>query len=370
MKWSWRIGRIAGIGVYIHTTFLLILIWVAWIAWQQEQTLAGTLAGLGFILLLFGCVLLHELGHALAARKYGIQTRDITLLPIGGVARLERMPDDPVQELWVALAGPAVNVAISMVLFVWLSFTVNVEALANIGMLSDSLLIRLLSVNIMLAVFNMIPAFPMDGGRVLRALLAVRMPYTRATQIASSLGQALALAFAFIGLLYYPWLMFIALFVWIGAAQEASMVQLKSAMYGIPVSRAMLTEFRTLTPDQTLADVIDMILKGSQQDFPVIEQGRVVGILMQNDMLVALAHQGQNVHVASVMRQDFETAAPNDMLQTLFIRMQDRACDCHTVPVLQDDRLLGIVTKQNIGEFLEIQAALAESKNGLSSKTA
>lgn len=369
MKWSWRVGTVTGIGVYIHATFLLIIGWVGWMAWRESRTIEGTLAGIAFVLVLFGCVLLHEFGHALTARRYGIKTRDITLLPIGGVARLERMPDDPKQELWVALAGPAVNLVIAAVLFLWLLLTVHTADLDDLSMLSGSVIIRLMTINIVLAVFNMIPAFPMDGGRVLRALLATRLPYTRATQMAASLGQSLALAFAFIGLFYEPWLIFIAFFVWIGAAQESSMVQLKESLHGIPVSRAMLTDFRTLTPDQPLSDVVELILIGSQHDFPVTEQDRVVGILMQNDLLIALTRKGIDIPVSEVMRREFKTVTPNEMLQTLFIRMQDSACNCRTVPVLQHGRLVGMVTKENVGEFLEIQAALAESK-GLGSGTA
>ena len=370
MKWSWRIGTFAGIGVYIHATFLLIIGWVALISWQESHTLVGALFGVVYILLLFGCVVLHEYGHALTARKYGIATRDITLLPIGGVARLERMPDDPRQELWVALAGPAVNILIAMMLFVWIILTIDSDAANGLEFMSDSLVARLMSVNILLAAFNMIPAFPMDGGRVVRALLATRISYTRATQIAAGLGQAVAFVFFLIGLFYQPWLMLIGLFVWIGAGQEASMVQLKSALHGIPVSRAMLTDFRVITPDNTLREVVELILTGSQQDFPVMDQDRVVGVLMQNDLLAALAQEGTNLSVADVMRLEFEVAHPHDMLHTLFVRMQDSACDCRTVPVLQDEQLVGLVTKGNIGEFLAIQAALSESKKGLSARTA
>jgi Zn-dependent protease len=246
MKWSWKLGEVAGIGVYMHMTFLLLIGWVVLSYWLQGNSVAATLVGVGFILALFGCVVLHELGHALMAKKYGIKTRDITLLPIGGVARLERIPDDPRQELWVALAGPAVNVVIAGVLLIWIYLSGGLGALQPLLMVtSGSFVERLMAVNLILVVFNMIPAFPMDGGRVLRALLAMRLEYTRATQIAASLGQAIALLFGFLGLLINPFLLFIALFVWIGAAQEASLVQMKSALAGIPVRRAMVTDFRT-----------------------------------------------------------------------------------------------------------------------------
>ncbi len=360
MKWSWKLGRFAGIEVYVHATFLLLVGWVALTHWLEGRTLAAVLSGVGFILSLFACVVLHEYGHALTARKYGIKTRDITLYPIGGVARLERMPDDPRQELWVALAGPAVNVVIAAVLFIWLSVTGGLEPLSQLSVASGSFLERLMLVNISLVLFNMIPAFPMDGGRVLRALLAMRMEYTQATQIAAFLGQGLAFLFGFIGLFTNPFLLFIAFFVWIGAAQEASMVQMKSALGGIPLSRAMLTDFRTLSPHDSLARAIELILIGSQQDFPVVDNGRVVGVLTRGDLLSAVAQRGQETLVADVMRREFQTADSFEMLETAFTRLQE--CECHTLPVTHHGQLVGLVTMDNVGELLMIQAALREAK--------
>lgn len=233
MKWSWKIGEFAGIGVYMHATFLLLIGWVALSGWLQGRTVAAAAGAVAFILALFLCVVLHEYGHALTARRYGIKTRDITLLPIGGVARLERMPDNPRHELWVALAGPAVNVAIAGALGIWLLATTSLQYISPLSMTGGSFVERLLAVNISLVLFNLIPAFPMDGGRVVRALLATRLEYTRATQIAAMLGQGITLVLGFVGLFSNPLLVFVALFVWMGAAQEASMVQMKSALGGV-----------------------------------------------------------------------------------------------------------------------------------------
>lgn len=359
MKWSWKIGEFAGIGVYMHTTFLLLLGWVALTSFLQGQTFAAALEGVAFILALFFVVVLHEYGHALTARRYGIKTRDITLLPIGGVARLERMPDDPKQELWVALAGPAVNVVIAVGLFLWLLVTNAMEPISRLGVASGSFLERLMLVNVVLVVFNMIPAFPMDGGRVVRALLAMRMEYTRATQIAAGLGQGMAFLLGFVGLFTNPLLVFTALFVWMGAAQEASVVQMKSSLGGIPVSRAMLTDFRTVSPHNTLADVVDLILSGAQQDFPVVDDGRVMGVLTRSDLIVALQRYGSGALVGDVMRRDIEIADPYEMLEVASARLQE--CGCHTMPVVRNGQLVGLVTMDNIGEFLMIQAALAKS---------
>jgi Zn-dependent protease len=360
MKWSWKIGEYAGIGVYIHATFLLIIGWVVLIHWSQG--VAMMLDGLVFVLALFGCVLLHEFGHALTAKKYGIKTRDITLLPIGGVARLERMPDDPRQELWVALAGPAVNVVIAAALFIWLQIISGFEPLSNLSMTGGSMLERLMIINIALVVFNMLPAFPMDGGRVLRALLATRMEYTRATQIAAGIGQGMAFLFGFIGLFTNPFLLFIALFVWIGAAQESSMVQIKSAVGGIPVKLAMLTDFHTLSPHDRLTRAIELILSGSQQDFPVVDDGRVVGVLTRGDLLLALAKQGKDAPVAEAMQREFQVVEAAEMLESAFVRLQ--TCACRTLPVTQNGQLVGMITMDNVGEFLMIQTALRGGKTG------
>jgi len=356
MKWSWKIGQYKGIPVYIHATFLLIIVWVVLTHWLQGQGLAGTLAGIVFVLAIFGCVVLHEFGHALMAQRYRIRTRDITLLPIGGVARLERMPDDPRQELWVALAGPAVNVAIAAVLFGWLVFSHALEPLASLTMTTGSFLERLMVVNIFLVLFNMIPAFPMDGGRVLRAVLAMRMEYARATQVAATVGQALALGFGFLGFFVNPFLIFIAFFVWIGAAQEASMAKMKSVFDGIPVRDAMITDFRTLSPQSTLREAVQLILAGSQQDFPVVDGETVVGVLTRADLLRGLAEHGESYRVGDAMDRRLEVLDAADMIAAAFERLQ--GCGCHSMPVLRDGRLAGLLTMENVGEFLMIQSAL------------
>ncbi len=220
MSWSWRIGRIAGIDVYVHFTFFLLLCRIAYQHYSVRGNFNDAIGGLVFILALFGIVVLHELGHALAARRYGIPTRDITLLPIGGVARLERMPDKPAQELVVALAGPAVNVVLAAGIFLVLALGAELIPISRAMNVGGGFLNQLLWVNIALAVFNLLPAFPMDGGRVLRALLAMRMEYVQATQVAATVGQAMAIFFVIAGLFGgNPLLMFIGLFVWLGAKQ-------------------------------------------------------------------------------------------------------------------------------------------------------
>lgn len=360
MKWSWKFGEIAGIPLYLHATFLLLLVWVAISHWLRGHGIVAALTGAGFILALFGCVLLHELGHALTARKYGIKTRDITLLPIGGLARLERMPEKPKQELWVALAGPAVNVVIAAVLYGVVRLTSGVEALGQWTIAGSPFLVQLMLVNIFLVLFNMLPAFPMDGGRVLRALLAGRMEFTRATQIAATIGQAMAFLFGLAGLFGNPFLLFIALFVWIGASQEAAMAEIKSAVAEVPVATVMLTDFHVLQMHDTLSGGINLLLGTSQQDFPVTDNGRVVGLLTRDRLLQALTESGPESRVSDAMKEDFESVGSTEMLTAAFERMQPS--ELHTLPVMQNGQLVGLLTLDNLAEFFMVQSALRGAK--------
>ncbi len=356
MRWSWKLGRLADIDVKVHATFLLLLAWVGLSQWLAGRGIAGVVSGIFFILLLFGCVVLHELGHALTARRFGVGTRDIILLPIGGVARLDHIPEKPHQELAIAAAGPAVNVVIAAALGSWLTLTGTWQPMDQVSMTGSPNPQNVAVLNVFLALFNLIPAFPMDGGRMLRALLALRLEYTRATQLAASIGQGLAYVFGFLGLFTNPFLVFIALFVWIGASQEASLVEIKSVLSGIPVRRVMVTDFRTLAPTDTLERAVELTLAGSQQDFPVLDSGRVVGILTQSGMLKALTEKGRDVAVARAMQRDFQQAELSERVEPVFRRLQQG--ECRTVPVVSDGQLVGLVTMENVGEFLSIHSAL------------
>ena len=357
MKWQWKLGTFAGIDVFVHATFLLLIGWIGYSHWLQYGTIAKVVEGILFILVLFLSVVLHEYGHALTARKYGIKTRDITLYPIGGVARLERMPDKPIEELWVALMGPAVNVVIAALLFVYLFLTGGLSQVTDLTVASGSFLMRLMIVNISLVVFNLLPAFPMDGGRVLRALLAMRMDYVRATQVAASIGQGMAFLFGLAGLFGNPFLLFIAFFVWIGASQEASMVQMRNSISGIPVTNAMQTKFEVLSPADRLDRVVSLILAGSQQDFPVVEDGQFVGVLTRDDFIKALSQHGQNTPVVDVIRRNVPSVDSHEMVEMALMRLQESGAK--TLPVMHRGRFVGLVTSENITEFLMIRSALS-----------
>jgi CBS domain-containing protein len=266
------------------------------------------------------------------------------------------MPDKPWQEFWVAVAGPAVNVALAILLYGWILVSHGWIPITKLQVAQGPFVERILVANVFLVLFNLLPAFPMDGGRVLRALLATRMAYPRATQTAAAIGQGLALVFGLLGLFFDPFLLFIAFFVWIGAAQEASAVQVKDVFAGIPIRAAMQTDFRTLTTSDTLGDAVKVILDGSQHDFPVVWGDRVMGILTRSKLISGLASTGPEQRVAEAMERNFETAEPNEMLETVLRRLSVAAC--RTMPVLQDGRLIGLVTMENLGEYMMIQNAL------------
>ncbi len=356
MKWQWKLGNFAGIDVYIHATFLLLITWVGYSHWLENQNWGEVLSGVLFILALFACVILHEYGHALTARKYGIKTRDITIYPIGGVARLERMPEKPIEELWVALMGPAVNVVIAAGLFAYLFLTSNLVPMSELTIASGSFLERLMLVNVSLVLFNLIPAFPMDGGRVLRALLAMRMDYVRATQIAATIGQGMALLFGLVGLFGNASLLFIAFFIWIGASQEAGMTQMKNAISGIPVGRAMLTDYKSLSPRDTLSRMSQLILAGSQHDFPVMDNDRMVGIVTRNDFLSALTQHGESIAISAVMKKDLPEVDSYEMVEDALLRIQESGIPA--LPVTHAGQLVGMITAENISEYLMIHSAL------------
>jgi Zn-dependent protease/CBS domain-containing protein len=359
MRWSWKIGRLAGITVYMHATFLLLLAYIVIASWVEKHSPAATVVAVAFILAIFACVVLHELGHALVARRYGVRTRDIILLPIGGVARLERMPEEPLQELWVALAGPAVNVVIAAGLFVLLRALGIPSQFERLQWLSGGFLDRLMVVNLWLVAFNLIPAFPMDGGRVLRALLATRMDYAEATHIAARVGQALAFVFGFLGLFTDPFLLFIALFVWMGAEGESAMVQARTSFAGIPVQRVMLTDFRTLRPEETLAQAVDHVLAGFQHDFPVVFGDHVLGILTRADLMKALAQRGSETAVRDAMQREFPVLDSHDMLEQALPSL--RGAGVRSVPVEHDGHLVGLLDMENVAEFMMVQSALRRS---------
>jgi Zn-dependent protease/CBS domain-containing protein len=358
MKWSWRIARFAGIDVYIHITFLLLPLYFGLSAWQQNGTLQAVVEAIIFILAVFACVVFHEFGHALTARSFGIKTRDITLLPIGGVASLESMPEKPLQEILVALAGPAINVVIAVGIGLWLDFR---DEIPDINSLIDKgaspFIFQLMFVNIFLAVFNLLPAFPMDGGRVLRALLAFRLSRVRATTYAARVGQAFAIVFGVYGLMgHSPTLALIGVFIWFGAAAEANMEKMKSVMQELTTRNAMLTEFHILSSSDTLTAAIQLTLAGHQRDFPVAEGEKFIGVLTQHDLLRELLEKNPLSLVRDASLSPIGEADLHDPLGILLQRMQSG--NMLMLVVKDDSRVVGLLTLDNVIELLNFYNAL------------
>jgi len=357
MKRSLKIGSVAGIGIFLHWTFLLLIAAIFAFYYVQSQSIGAAIAGMGLIIGVFVCVILHELGHALTARRYGVGTRSITLYPIGGLARLQRIPSEPMKEFWIAVGGPAVNLVIAAILgavLVAVDGSLSPEVLRSPG---GHTLASLMWINLALAGFNLLPAFPMDGGRVLRALLALRQDYAKATQTAANVGQAMAILFGLFGLITFnPILLFIALFVYVGAQQESQQAMYRAFTEGTPVRQAMVTRFATLTVEDTLDDAVDELLAGTDHDFPVVRDGAIVGLLRRKQLIQALSSHDRDTPVGEVADQSFFTTEPGAPLDEVFRRMSETSSS--TVPVVDEGRLVGLLTLENVGELIMVSSAL------------
>lgn len=359
MKNSLLIGRLAGIRIFRHWTFLLLLSFLVFAEVRRGSSSGAVLASVGFVLALFACVVLHGLGHSLAARRFGIGTRSITLLPIGGLATLERMPEKPRQELLVALAGPAVNVVIALLLYPFLAPLGAFEGIdLSHGAVGPGFLTALFWVNVMLVVFNAIPAFPMDGGRVLRALLALRLDRPKTTAIAAGLGKLIAVGFVFYGLFNAPFMVLIGVFVYFGAHTENVAVQHGELLRDYTAGRAMLTHYLTLAPTDTVQTAADTLLAGSDQDLLVLDrEGQAVGVLTRPLLMAALRDNRLTTPVQEVMSRKFDTVDIGDSLAAVYARTlrQPNAF----FPVLKNHRLRSVIDQGNLTEFLTIRAALS-----------
>lgn len=360
-RWAWRLGSIRGIDIRLHASFFLLLLWVGFSFWAAGLGARGVVEGLALIIALFGCVVLHELGHALVAQRYGIRTRDITLWPIGGVARLERLPEEPRQEMWVALAGPAVNVVIAGLLLAILAATGSLVPFEQVGLTAGPLLQRLMALNVVLAVFNMVPAFPMDGGRVLRAVLAHLWGHAEGTRVAAAVGKALAVGFAILGLFGSPILLFIGVFVWLAATQELLQVRIKSMTAGARARDVMVRNFEVLEPGAPLGHALERLIAGTQEDFPVVVDGQILGVLVEPDLMAGLERHGEQGLVSQVMRTDVTTIDALAPLSEALAQLQST-----DVPILVTHHvaLVGIITRRNLAEFVTARDALESHARG------
>jgi Zn-dependent protease len=352
MKWSWTLGKIAGVELKIHLTFVFLLIWIGFSTVLSGGTANAALFEILFVLALFLCVVLHEFGHALAAKSFGIPTRDITLLPIGGVARLETMPEDPKEELIVAGAGPAVNVAIAGLLFIGLIFTGTLSLPLDINNLMNNFWLRLLVVNITLVAFNLIPAFPMDGGRVLRSLLASRMDYVKATKIAANVGRGLALIMGIAGFFLNPFLILTAIFVWSGAGSEAQAVEIKAGLKGLTVQDALVTQFSQVDANQALGNVFQLMLSTGQSTIPVVSNGAFLGIIRRVDLMKALERLGERAPAYAAIGDEPGGISLDQPLADVLPKLNGN----RVLPVLEGRTLIGLVTPESIQQCLWINS--------------
>ncbi|CAA9313075.1 MAG: Putative zinc metalloprotease MJ0392 [uncultured Microvirga sp.] len=356
MLWSFPIVTVAGTVVRVHVTFLLFLVWIGGTHWRLGGQ-AAALDGVLFIVLVFACVLAHEFGHIFAARRYGIRTPEVTLWPIGGVASLERIPDKPREELVVALAGPAVNVVIGLVLVLILGATLDGAAMTELENPRAGLLARLAAANIFLVVFNLIPAFPMDGGRVLRALIAMRRPHAEATRIAARIGQGAAFAFALIGLFTNPMLIVIGLFIYLAATAESQHVAFRDGTQGLPVREAMMRPIETLLAGASLDDAVDLLIRTAQKEFPVVDAGgRPQGLLTKDALIRALREGGPGTPVGTVMTRDIPGVGHWHPLENALRALTQSKAPALTV-VDDDGRLVGLLTPENVGEMMLVRQA-------------
>ena len=339
--------RLFGVAVRLHFTFVLLFVFLVVAGIGERQS---GLANAIYIAALFASVVLHELGHALVARHYGVRTLEIVMFPIGGVTRLEQ-PPKPRAEFWIAAAGPLVNVAIAAALagvLAWRGALLPLEGLLRPT--DANLLERIAGGNLVLAAFNLLPAFPMDGGRILRSALAVRRPLEQATRLAARAGQFLAIGLGLYGLLAANYLLvFIAFFVYLGAAQESAAAAGQILTKGTPVRAAMVTDFRTLSHADTVRDAANLLLATSQQDFPVMHADQVIGLLGRTALLRAMAAAGPESYIAGAMNRDFVHVSPDqDLAGTIPLLSQAGSC----VLVLEGERLVGLLTSENLSEFL------------------
>lgn len=359
MKASIRLGQIGGIHVFVHWSFAVLLLWIVMSHVAHGRDILDIFYAVGLILAVFGCVVLHEYGHARTARRFGIKTRDIILLPIGGIARLERMPKDPLQELQVALAGPAVNAGIAALLWGILKLIgtpVDETAISPDDAFGQfGFLIQLMYINTALVIFNLFPAFPMDGGRVLRAFLAVRSDYVLATRLATNVGQLLAILLGIVGLFTNWFLVLVAMFVFFAGMQEEASVEIQALMNGVPVRNAMITEFHTLSPLDTLSSVEQQLLAGEEQDFPVVSDNRVVGILTRGTLLQAMSDGTSNTLVGDVMQAECHQVKDSELLQNVWQQMLEN--QWQTVPVVREQEVVGLVTQENVNEWIMLGKA-------------
>jgi len=358
MKSSINLGKIFGIDLKMNITFLFLLMWVGFSSLFSGASAGAALTEIVFIIALFVLVVLHELGHALMAKRYGIKTQDITLLPIGGLARLEKMPEDPKQEFFVAIAGPSVNLVIGALMFVGLLLSGFFNQPLSLSLLEENLWIQLLTANITLFLFNLIPAFPMDGGRVLRSLMSLRMDPVKATSIAANIGKGAALLIGLAGFFFNPWLVLTAIFIWVGANSEADSVRIQASIKGLQVQDAMMTKFFQVEGNQSLETVMSLSIQSGQHHVPVTSNGHFLGIIQRQDLLNALQRLGNRAPAYAAIGIEPKGLSPTAPLKDALESLKKTRVQ----PVIEDGQLIGLITLESIQQRMWLDQKMKNSQ--------
>jgi len=352
-----------GIQVYVHWTFLILLGYITYLGLSGGKTGVAILGELALVLIVFICVLMHEFGHALMAQRFGVQTKDITLLPIGGIANLERMPEEPRQEFWITVAGPLVNLVFAGVVFIVIAI-MGVSMLFGFLFLDattwTNVLLFIFGANMMLFLFNLLPAFPMDGGRILRSVLSMRMPRDKATRIAAAVGRFFAIGFVVFGLFDgQPFLALIGVFIFFAAGSEARMVDQQTALRGIQVKDVMRTRFWSMPGAATVQQAVDELLAGGDRDLVLLGPDQAYqGVLTRRDLVKALSDGKSSERLDALPFAAPPSVLPEDAVNKAYQSLL--AGQFPLLPVLQDSRLVGVLEPENLTEFLLVKGALSE----------
>jgi len=358
MKGSFKLGSISGIGIFIHWTFTFLIAYIIYSNYRDGQSAGKIMWAVLFVLSIFVTVFLHELGHALAAKKFNIKTKDITLLPIGGLARLESIPEKPKEELLVAIAGPAVNIFLALItgFFITIPGVKDLDVQLSDGISGSNFLLSFFIVNIWLALFNLIPAFPMDGGRVLRALLAMKFKRHIATNIAARIGQVIAAGFIILGFYSNPFLIIIGIFIILGAQAEAKYTQEKSLLTGYKVKDALMRDYRIIAEHENIKKAVEILLDSQCKNFLVMENNKPTGTLSRDEIILALSEYGENAIVKKVMSRDVIFLNADSPLESAYQRSQQNKSNI--MAVMENNKLIGALDTENILEFIMVRGAV------------
>jgi len=355
MRWSFRIGSLFGIPIKVHFTFILLLIFIALSPRKDAGTLTG-LIGVITVILIFACVLIHELVHSIIAKALKIDVKDIILLPIGGVSSIKDLSKDPNNEIWIAIGGPIISGVLS---FIFYFMAKVITPHSSMDFAHGNLLVTLFWVNLILALFNIIPAFPMDGGRVLRGILARKMDHLRATRIAVSIGRYFAILLFFVGIFYNWWMALIAVFLYLGGESEARMEQMQLSLANVPVKKAMITNIMAFPSNLTIKNAIEQIYHTSQVDFPVVKRGVVEGIVSRDRLVSAVKEKKEGLYVKDIMEKDFIAFNENTPLSEVFKDMVENSIS--SAPIISGNRIIGMITLDQIAKY----KMLKQVKNSL-----